>query len=144
MPIFLHVFNTQNGPIYHSFGIGKLVDLSAVAAVTDGLSGAELELIVNEAAIRAVRRVSVQLSQGIESDMIDNSVYPQDFEESVETFFQNRHKNRNRSRGKMGFDIDQSTTRSTIPAIFRPAPAYAKAEKANNIETVASVMNDET
>ena len=112
-------------------GIGKLVDLSAVAAVTDGLSGAELELIVNEAAIRAVRRVSSQLSQGIESDQIDNSVYPQDFEESVETFFQNRHKNKSKSRGKMGFDIEQSTSASSIPAKFRPVPVFATAKMPN-------------
>jgi cell division protease FtsH len=40
----------------NALGKGRLIDLSAVAAVTDGLSGAELEFVVNEAAIRAVRR----------------------------------------------------------------------------------------
>ena len=37
-----------------ALGKGRLVDLAAIAAVTDGLSGAELEFLVNEAAIRAV------------------------------------------------------------------------------------------
>ena len=56
------------------------MDLSAVAAATDGLSGAELESIVNEAAIYAVRRVSMQLSDGKAPTDVDHTVYPQDFE----------------------------------------------------------------
>ena len=116
--------------------------MSAVAAVTDGLSGAELELIVNEAAIRAVRRVSSQLSQGIDSNQIDNTVYPQDFEESVETFFQNRHKNKNKSRGKMGFDIEQSSSSPTVPSTFKPVPVFAKAEMSSTC-VEASIMEVE-
>ncbi|KAL3807238.1 hypothetical protein ACHAXA_007876 [Cyclostephanos tholiformis] len=38
---------------FGSLGVGASVDLSAVAAVTKGLCGADLEFIVNEAAIRA-------------------------------------------------------------------------------------------
>ena len=72
----------------NSLGIGDQVDLSAVAAVTQGLSGAELEFVVNEAAIRAVRRVSSSLRSG------DNSVTPHvtalDFETSVQNFFATR------------------------------------------------------
>lgn len=47
----------------NALGKGRAVDLSAVATVTPGLCGAELEFIVNEAAIRAVRRVSAQLQK---------------------------------------------------------------------------------
>jgi len=75
-----------------SLGRGKAVDLSAVAAATDGLSGAELESIVNEAAIYAVRRVSMQLSDGKDPTDVDHAVYPQDFEASVESFFESRGK----------------------------------------------------
>jgi ATP-dependent 26S proteasome regulatory subunit len=74
-----------------SLGRGKAVDLSAVAAVTEGLSGAELEYIVNEAAIRAVRRVSVELNQGVDKTKVYTTVYTKDFEASVESFFESRN-----------------------------------------------------
>ena len=89
----------------HRLGRGRAVDLSAVAAVTDGLSGAELEYVVNEAAIRAVRRVSAQLNKGIDKADIDNTVYPQDFEASVDAFFESRDKSRKQKGKQMGFDI---------------------------------------
>jgi ATP-dependent Zn protease len=80
-------------PLYlqNSLGRGKAVDLSAVAAVTEGLSGAELEYIVNEAAIRAVRRVSVELNQGVDKTKVDTTVYTKDFEASVKSFFESRN-----------------------------------------------------
>jgi len=71
------------------------VDLSAVAAVTDGLSGAELEFIVNEAAIRAVRRVSANIRAGMTISTNTNeaaAVGPEDFEASVANFFATRRK----------------------------------------------------
>lgn len=68
------------------------MDLSAVAAVTPGLSGAELEYIVNEAAIRAVRRVGNLLRQGVDSNDITPSVNAMDFEESVQDFFKTRKR----------------------------------------------------
>jgi cell division protease FtsH len=74
----------------YSLGKGSKVDLSAVAAVTDGLSGAELEFIVNEAAIRAVRRVSAALRQG--KDPGTAHVDAEDFEASVANFFATRRK----------------------------------------------------
>lgn len=67
-----------------------MVDLSAVAAVTSGLSGAELEFIVNEAAIRAVRRVSAELREGVDPSKIVPTVEAIDFEESVRMFFDTR------------------------------------------------------
>ena len=78
--------------IFSSFSLGKggCVDLSAVAAVTIGLSGAELEFIVNEAAIRAVRRVSSKLQEGKDPKSITPQVTPQDFELSVKDFYQQR------------------------------------------------------
>jgi cell division protease FtsH len=76
----------------NSLGKGRAVDLSAVAAVTVGLSGADLELIVNEAAIRCVRRVSAQIDAGVHVDAIDNAIYPRDFERSVASFFESRGK----------------------------------------------------
>ena len=71
-----------------SLGEGDTVDLSAVATVTEGLSGAELEFLVNEAAIRAVRRVSAAISQG--KNDVTPHVSPQDFEESVRNFYATR------------------------------------------------------
>jgi ATP-dependent 26S proteasome regulatory subunit len=71
-----------------SLGQGDTVDLSAVASVTDGLSGAELEFIVNEAAIRAVRRVSAAINQG--DNQVTPHVLPQDFEESIRNFYATR------------------------------------------------------
>lgn len=73
-----------------ALGKGGCVDLSAVAAVTIGLSGAELEFIVNEAAIRAVRRVSSKLQEGKDPKSITPQVTPQDFELSVKDFYQQR------------------------------------------------------
>lgn len=72
----------------NSLGIGPAVDLSAVAALTPGFSGAELEFVVNEAAIRAVRRVSTAIRQG-ESN-IAPTVGPEDFETSLQNFFETR------------------------------------------------------
>ena len=73
-----------------SLGKGKAVDLSAVAAVTNGLCGAELEFIVNEAAIRAVRRVSSRLRDGSDLKSILPQVTAEDFEESVSNFYNTR------------------------------------------------------
>ena len=90
-------------------GIGKAVDLSAVAAATDGLSGAELELIVNEAAIFAVRRVSVQLKNASNDSLhvIDNTVYPEDFEASVRNFFNSRgNRSSDGKKKQFGFDVN--------------------------------------
>jgi cell division protease FtsH len=72
----------------NSLGIGEKVDLSAVAAVTAGLSGAELEFIVNEAAIRAVRRVSSAIQRGDSSPV--PHVNAEDFEASLQNFFETR------------------------------------------------------
>ena len=73
-----------------SLGKGKAVDLSAVAAVTNGLCGAELEFVVNEAAIRAVRRVSAQLNQGKEPKAVTPQVTAEDFEASVANYYATR------------------------------------------------------
>jgi len=69
-----------------SLGIDGKVDLSAVAAVTEGLSGAELESIVNEAGIHAVRR----LQQEEEPNAI---IQASDFEASVKNFMETRRPN---------------------------------------------------
>jgi ATP-dependent Zn protease len=77
-----------------SLGQGNAVDLSAVASVTSNLSGAELEFIVNEAAIRAVRRVSAALREGVEPANIKSpAVCAMDFEDSVRSFFETRKPN---------------------------------------------------
>ncbi|KAL7438137.1 hypothetical protein ACHAXH_008394 [Discostella pseudostelligera] len=73
-----------------SLGIGSSVDLSAVAAVTRGLCGADLEFIVNEAAIRAVRRVSSKLRAGNDPASITPTVTAEDFEKSVLDFYEMR------------------------------------------------------
>jgi len=73
-----------------SLGMGAAVDLSAVAAVTKGLCGADLEFIVNEAAIRAVRRVSSKLRLGEDPKAITPTVSSEDFENSVVSFFETR------------------------------------------------------
>lgn len=70
------------------------MDISAVASVTGGLSGAELEFIVNEAAIRAVRRVSTELREGVDPAKIVPTVEAIDFEESVKNFFETRKPNK--------------------------------------------------
>jgi len=84
-----------------SLGKGNAVDLSAIATVTSNLSGAELEFIVNEAAIRAVRRVSAALREGTEpADIKSPAVCAMDFEDSVRSFFQSR-----RPSGGSGMDV---------------------------------------
>jgi len=90
-------------------GMGKTVNLRAVAEATDGLSGAELEAIVNEAAIRAVRRVSIQLNEGIDMNEVDKTVYPEDFEASVNDFFQSRG-GKKPEKGRMGFDVESKVS----------------------------------
>ena len=72
----------------NALGIGGHVDLSAVAAVTSGFSGAELEFLVNEAAIRAVRRVSTALREGEEH--VTPHVNAHDFEDSLASFHETR------------------------------------------------------
>ena len=76
--------------ILFSLGVGASVDLSALAAVTKGLSGADLEFIVNEAAIRAVRRVSAKLRSGVDPKSITPTVSAEDFENSVVNFYEMR------------------------------------------------------
>lgn len=73
-----------------ALGKGLSIDLSAVAAVTKGLCGADLEFIVNEAAIRAVRRVSAKLRQGVDPKEIAPVVSAEDFEQSVSDFKRTR------------------------------------------------------
>lgn len=102
-----------------SLGRGKRVDLSAIAAVTEGLSGAELEMIVNEAAIRAVRRVSKQLDDGVDKHAIDTTVYPCDFEASVENFYQSRHEDKQRDTKQFGFDVGSSTMQNSSSSLSR-------------------------
>jgi cell division protease FtsH len=74
----------------YSLGKGSSIDLSAVAAVTKGLCGADLEFIVNEAAIRAVRRVSAKLRAGEDPKAITPVVSAEDFEQSVSDFKRTR------------------------------------------------------
>jgi len=74
----------------NSLGLGEKVDLSAVAALTTGFSGAELEFLVNESAIRAVRRVSSSLRKGDSDKSITPHVCAEDFEESLRNFFATR------------------------------------------------------
>lgn len=66
------------------------MDLSAVAIVTKGFCGADLEFIVNEAAIRAVRRVSSKLRAGEDPKNITPTVSAEDFENSVMDFYETR------------------------------------------------------
>ena len=68
--------------------------MSALAVITPGLSGAELEFVVNEAAIRAVRRVTDQLQKRDDLDVskVTPVVLPEDFEASVRDFFATRRK----------------------------------------------------
>jgi AAA+ superfamily predicted ATPase len=75
----------------YALGKGRFVDLSAIAAVTEGFSGAELEFLVNEAAIRAVRRLSSALQQGTTAigDLVPH-VEARDFEESLRSFYETR------------------------------------------------------
>ncbi|EJK58688.1 hypothetical protein THAOC_21166 [Thalassiosira oceanica] len=63
------------------------VNLQAVAAATEGLSGSDLEVIINEAAIRAARRVSIQLNAGLE---VNTKIYQEDVQDSLTSFFQSR------------------------------------------------------
>jgi ATP-dependent Zn protease len=90
LPGFKECVGVDNEP--GSLGKGNAVDLSAVAAVTRGLSGAELEFIVNESAIRAVRRVSSAISKG-ETNITPN-VLPSDFVASVQNFNDTRRPNK--------------------------------------------------
>jgi len=62
-------------------------------AVTDGFSGAELEFLVNEAAIRAVRRVSAALRAGVHGSDITPHVEAADFEASLASFYETRRPN---------------------------------------------------
>ena len=83
-----------------SLGKGRRVDLSAIAALTEGLSGAELEFIVNEAAIRAVRRVSAALrlhgtNSGTSPETLTPHVTSEDFEASLRNFFETRRPRNN-------------------------------------------------
>lgn len=72
-----------------SLGVGERVDLSAVAAATMGFSGAELEFLVNEAAIRAVRRVTNESRQNPEAPVVPR-VRAEDFQASLENFYATR------------------------------------------------------
>jgi len=74
----------------NSLGVGEKVDLSAIAAVTPGFSGAELEFLVNESAIRAVRRVSASLREGAPDTNVTPHVNAEDFESSLQNFFNTR------------------------------------------------------
>ena len=71
-------------------GRGAAVDLSVIAALTPGLSGADLDCIVNEAAIRAVRRISNWLRIGSDPSDIISHVTPEDFELSLKSFYETR------------------------------------------------------
>lgn len=73
----------------NSLGIDDRIDLSAIASVTSGFSGAELEFLVNEAAIRAVRRVSAALREGRTSGITPH-VLAEDFEASLANFYSTR------------------------------------------------------
>ena len=63
------------------------VNLQAVVAETEGFSGSDLEMIINEAAIRAARRVSIQLNAGLEAD---TKIYQKDVQDSLTSFFESR------------------------------------------------------
>ncbi|KAL3929550.1 MAG: hypothetical protein SGBAC_012160 [Bacillariaceae sp.] len=71
-----------------SLGQDGGIDLAAVAASTSGFSGAELEFLVNEAAIRAVRRVSSALREG--NTNVSSHVLAEDFESSLVSFLSSR------------------------------------------------------
>jgi len=103
-----------------SLGVGKSIDLNAVAAVTEGCSGADLEQIVNEAAIRTVRRVSVHLKDGVPSTEVDVSILPEDMEESIKSFFHARSEKKKgsasaRSDGLLLFGRQNSSV--TLPKL---------------------------
>eukprot|EP00548_Thalassiothrix_antarctica_P005302 CAMPEP_0194147074 /NCGR_PEP_ID=MMETSP0152-20130528/22507_1 /TAXON_ID=1049557 /ORGANISM="Thalassiothrix antarctica, Strain L6-D1" /LENGTH=442 /DNA_ID=CAMNT_0038847763 /DNA_START=441 /DNA_END=1766 /DNA_ORIENTATION=+ len=86
-------YKSIDSTISGGFGEGDSIDLSAIAVATLGLSGAELEFVVNEAAIRAVRRVSAALrTDSIDPKSINASVRAEDFEDSVRAFFISRKK----------------------------------------------------
>lgn len=90
----------------NSLGVGDKVDLSAVAAVTPGFSGAELEFLVNEAAIRAVRRVSSAIHGG--NTNVTPHVKAEDFEASLDSFFASR-----KPKGNMN-DMWKNVWRSSV------------------------------
>jgi ATP-dependent 26S proteasome regulatory subunit len=102
-----------------SLGVGKSIDLNAVAAVTEGCSGADLEQIVNEAAIRTARRVSVHLKDGVPTTEVDVSILPEDIEESIKSFFQARSEKKRsgsaRSDGLLLFGRQNSSV--TLPKL---------------------------
>lgn len=77
----------------YSLGKGHAIDVLAVAAVTSGLSGAELEFIVNEVAIRAVRWTSAYLRDGKDPNSTSPSVCAEDFEASMSSYFESRRPN---------------------------------------------------
>ena len=77
-----------------SLGIGGRIDLNVLSRVTEGFSGAELEYLVNEAAIRAVRRVSSAIRDRQDSENIVPHVQSSDFEAALSNFYETR-----RSRG---------------------------------------------
>ncbi|KAL7556059.1 hypothetical protein ACA910_010017 [Epithemia clementina (nom. ined.)] len=97
-----------------STGGRGLVDLRVVAALTDGFSGAELESLVNEAAIRAVRRVSAEMalrqqqqqqqqqSSSEHADLVSwlETTPPQvlavDFDASLDNFYATRRRGQRR------------------------------------------------
>ena len=92
----------------NALGTGRVVDLSAIAAVTEGFTGAELEFLVNEAAIRAVRCVSAALhanSSNVKAgDVITPHVEAADFEASLANFYQTRRS---------------SSSTGTMPDLFK-------------------------
>jgi SpoVK/Ycf46/Vps4 family AAA+-type ATPase len=106
--------------------------LAAVAAATEGLSGAELACIVNEAAIRAVRRVSDQLKAGVGTAEIDSTVFPEDFEASVQNFCESRNKKHNANR-RLGFALPEERTTMTQRGQRDPSQIFITA-KADGIE----------
>lgn len=73
-------------------GKGYAVDLMAVSLATPGLSGAELEFVVNEAAIHAVRRLSdgMKEKRGGGDILSTPRILPTDFEASVKNFYKTR------------------------------------------------------
>lgn len=51
----------------NALGVGPAVDLAALAAIAQGCSGADLALLCNEAALRAVRRVTTAIRENRET-----------------------------------------------------------------------------
>ena len=76
--------------------------------------GADLEQIVNEAAIRTVRRVSVHLKDGVPTTEVDVSILPEDIEESIKSFFQARSEKKSEDGLLFG---RQSSSIITLPKL---------------------------